>query len=51
MALFLIAYAITGGAMAYFCGVRTPFTVAVTVVFWPMVAAFVLIDAAMDKGA
>ncbi len=50
MALFLIAYAITGGAMAYFCGVRSPLAVIISVVFWPIVAARVIIDMASDRG-
>jgi hypothetical protein len=51
MALFALAYLITGGAMAYFCGVRSPLAVFITVVAWPVVAAIVLIDIATDRNA
>ena len=51
MAVFLIAYAITGAAMAYFCQVRSPLAVLISVVFWPIVAAMVLIDLATDREA
>jgi hypothetical protein len=51
MTVFLTAYAITGGAMAYFCGVRSPLAVIISVVFWPIVAVMVLIDMATDRDA
>jgi hypothetical protein len=51
MTLFALAYLITGGAMAYFCQVRSPLAVLVSVVFWPIVAAMVLIDMASDREA
>jgi hypothetical protein len=51
MALFFTAYIITGAAMAYFCGVRSPLAVIITVVGWPVVAAIVLIDIATDRNA
>ena len=51
MTLFALAYLITGCAMAYFCQVRSPLAVLVSVVFWPIVAAMVIIDMASDRGA
>jgi len=51
MTLFALAYLITGAAMAYFCGVRSPLAVIISVVFWPIVAAMVLIDMATDREA
>jgi hypothetical protein len=51
MAFFALAYFSLGGAMAYFCGVRSPLAVIISVVFWPIVAAMVLIDMASDRGA
>lgn len=49
MTLFALAYIITGAAMAFFCGVRKPLAVAITVIGWPVIAAIVLIDMASDR--
>lgn len=51
MTAFALAYALIGVAMAYFCGVRSPLAVAIAVVFWPVVAAMVLVDIATDREA
>ncbi len=45
-----LAYIITGGALAWFAGLRKPLAVLISVVFWPFVAVIVLIDAASDRG-
>lgn len=36
--------------MAYFCGVRSPLAVIISVAFWPVVAAMVLINLATERG-
>lgn len=51
MALFALSYFIVGAAMAYFCQVRSPLAVLISVVFWPIVAAVVIIDMASDREA
>jgi hypothetical protein len=51
MAGFALSYVIVGAAMAYSCGVRSPLAVLISVVFWPIVAAMVIIDMASDREA
>ena len=49
MAGFALSYFIVGAAMAYFCQVRSPLAVLISVVFWPIVAAMVLFNIATDR--
>lgn len=46
----LAIYLIAGSGMAWLCGVRGPVHIAITAVFWPVIAAIVLIDMAGKRG-
>lgn len=48
MALFVLAYLLTGGAIAWLCGVHKPLAVVVTLAFWPIISAIVIIDMARN---